>query len=244
MRNLQLPNLKNSILILTIGLLSSCAMSHPNRNYTPYAATVGSDTIQESLFTSDQQTISEEDIRRLLDGNIKLPDSARIAVYNFGTSSLSSFYSAYRYNEEFLKLKQSYMDTLSSKLNTSERVQKVILMPSMITSRNVTLTNLRESAVRLQADLLIIFSTKSDIYYKYKAFRKDQAKAYATIETVLLDIRTGVVPFSSIITKERLIQKEDKDLNITETQKRAANEAVIAALSESSKALVEFLNKR
>lgn len=236
--------MKNILLISTIVLLfTACKLSGPPGYYAYAWQASQSERIKESLFDSDERTISEEDIRRLLDGNVELPDTARVAIFNFGTSSLNKYYSSYRYNEEYLKSKQSYIEALTSTISESNRVEKVILMPSIMTNQDPTLTSLRESAVRLQADILIIFSIKSDIYYKYKAFKNDQAKAFATIETVLLDIRTGVVPYSNIITKEHLIQKKATDLDINETQKRAENEAVLKALTESGKELVDFLNE-
>ena len=38
------------------------------------------ETITESLFDSKDRTISEADIQRLLNGDIKLPDTIRIAI--------------------------------------------------------------------------------------------------------------------------------------------------------------------
>lgn len=231
--------------IITVFMLSTaCNVSRPPSQLSTYSALgVQSGPITKSLFNSNDRTISEEDIHRLLDGEIRLPDSARIAIYNFGTSTLNKYYSGYSYNEEYLKSRQNYIDTLISTLQNCQRIEKTILMPSILTNQEPTLTNLRESAVRLQADMLIIFSTTSDVYYKYKAFKKDQAKAFATIETVLLDIRTGVAPYSNIVTKEKLILKQETDLNIRETQKRAENEAVILALIESGGKMVEFLSE-
>ena len=76
---------------------------------------------------------------------------------------------------------------------------------------NASITQLREAAVRLQADMLLIFSLKSDIYSKYRAFAKDEAKAFATNETLLMDIRTGVIPFSNVVTRDTLIKKGTED---------------------------------
>ncbi len=237
--------MKHVILILMVALFAACGVNRPINTLPTYPQQAyAGERIEKSLFNSDDRTISEEDIQRLLDGNITLPDSARVAIYNFGSTSLNKYYYNYSYNEEFLKLKQGYFENLTTSINQAGRVYKVTLMPSIMTNQNPTLTNLRESAVRLQADLLLIFSIKSDIYYKYKAFKRDQAKAFATIEIVLLDIRTGVVPYSNIVTKEELIQKENTDSNIQETQKRAENEAVLAALSESGEKLVDFLNEK
>lgn len=48
-----------------------------------------------------------------------------------------------------------------------------------------------------------------------------QAKAYSTCEGFLLDVRTGLIPFSRTITKDYLATKEKRDANIKETMARA-----------------------
>lgn len=230
--------------ILTLTGLCACSVSQSPVAYPPYSQLAQErEPITQSLFESADRTISEADIQRLLDGKIKLPDSARIAIFNFGTNNLNKYYSGYAYDEEYLRFRQNNIDTLIAALQRSPRVAKTLLMPTMMTHANPNLTNLRESAVRLQADMLVIFTTTSDIYYKYKAFKKDQAKAFATIETVLLDIRTSLVPYSDIVTKEELIIKEVTDLDIRETQKRAENAAIMSALTESGNNILAFLNE-
>jgi hypothetical protein len=52
----------------------------------------------------------------------------------------------------------------------------------------------------MQADLLLVFRVSSDTYTQYRAFAKDKVKAYSTCEMVLLDIRTGLVPFTRVIS--------------------------------------------
>ncbi len=201
------------------------------------------DIITESLFDDKEATLSEADIQRLLSGRIVLPDTVRVAVYKYGSAATNRYYSNYWYNEEYLKIQQNYIDILVSKVKEAEKVKKVILMPSLMTPRKNGMTQLRESAVRLQADLLLVFTVRSDIYYKYKMFKKDEAKAFATCEAILLDIRTGVVPHSSVITKEAYVKKGDDDWTSEETRKRAETEAVIRALNETGRGVADFLQE-
>lgn len=238
-----------TLVLSFISLLSCTPNGYPDQsgyNSQPGLSQANvNDPITQSLFQDGSSTISEEDIQRLLDGQIQFPDSARLALYKISASSNSMhrYYTYQTNNEELLKWQQNQIETLSETIGSSNKIQKVMLMPSLLTHPYPNLTNLRESAVRMQADLLLIFSVKSDLYYKYRAFKKDQAKAFATVETVLLDIRTGVAPYSNIITREQLIQKTGLDLNLAEMQKRAENEAIILALEASGDALVEHLAK-
>jgi hypothetical protein len=244
-----MPNLKTPvsmrnprIIYLAFFILSACTVSRPTDRLS-IEVPQASEAITRSLFDSEGRTISEEDISKILNGHILLPESSRVALYHFGRASMSKYYSSYWQDEEFLKLRQTYLDTLVVGLRSSPAVARVSLIPSMLISSEPTITNLRESAVRMQSDVLIIFSIESDIYYKFKAFRKDRAKAFATIETLLLDVRTGIITYSSIITREKLIEKNDNDLDIKETQKRAESEAVILAMSESAKLLKNYFQE-
>jgi hypothetical protein len=200
--------------------------------------------ITTSLFDSKDKTLSEENIQRLLNGKIKLPDTIRIAVYKYGNSSGRRYYSNWWLDEEFLKVQQQYIDTLVSEIKVSNRVKKVTLMPSMMISNNPSLTELREATVRLQADMLLVFSINSDIYYKYKMFKEDEAKAFATTETILMDIRTGVIPHSSIVTREKFIKKSQADLSTDEMRKRAEIDAVVLSLIETGQRAANFLNEK
>ena len=109
------------------------------------------------------------------------------------------------------------------------------------TTNQSNLTHLREASVRLQADVLLILSVKSDIYHKYKVFKKDRVKAFATCEGLLMDIRTGMIPFSDVLNSEEEIVKEKKDWSIETVRKQAENNAVLSALSNVGKNIATFL---
>ncbi len=243
--------MRNLLLLLGISILLSACGSTRNMSYPPGDSygIMGSFAensryekkgITESLFKSDKSTISEADIQRLLDGEIRLPDTVRVALLNFGSNSTRRYYANYWMNEDYLKLKQSYLDIIEEKLSRSGRVGKTMVVPKLILSHNPDIVQLREAAVRLQADVILIFTVKSDIYYKYKMFKKSEAKAFATCEALLMDIRTGVIPFSEVVTSDMLVSKEDSDLTEEEMRMRAENEATQKTLNEVADKLVQF----
>ncbi|MEM7371337.1 MAG: hypothetical protein AAF587_22165 [Bacteroidota bacterium] len=231
---------KDCLLLLICVTLSACTTTRPIPGDLPAPE---QERITQSLFDSKDRSLSEENIQRLLDGTIILPDTVRISVFKYGTPAANQYYNQYWYNEEYLKVQQKYLDTLIAQIQKAEKVKRVVLMPSLMVSRSPTITELRESAVRLQTDLLLVFSLHSDIYYKYKAFTKDDAKAFATCETILMDIRTGVIPHSSVVTKENFTNKRSTDLSVDETRKRAETGAVIQTLLESGKGVADFLQQ-
>lgn len=232
-----------SCLGLALVVLTSCTPTRQmSRSYDEHY--VKSNNIEQSLFSSKDKTISEADIQRLLNGKITIGDSIRIAIFNYSKYSRSNSYSNYYYytnDEELLKTQQQYIETLSNKLAISKNTQKVILMPSIMANDKSSITNLRETAVRLQADLLLVYNIYSDIYYKYKTFSADVAKAFATVECFLMDTRTGVIPFTSVTTQESIKSKTNDDLTTEELRKKTEKEAVIKALDDIGNDLYKFL---
>lgn len=237
-------NIKSlSILFISTILFYGCASTSTYPTAVEYASEQDSQPIEYSLFESKDQTISEENIQRILNGEIKIPDTVRIAVFKYASASTNKYYSYYWNDEEYLKTQQSYIDTLISQLKNSTRIKKIITVPSLMTGDQPNMIQLRETAVRLQADLLLVFTINSDIYYKYKTFQKNEAKAYATIETLLMDTRTGVVPHTSIVTQEMHIQKAEEDWTNEETRKRAENGAIFKSLIVTGKKVYGFLEE-
>lgn len=199
--------------------------------------------ISRSLFNDKDRTISEEDIQRLLDGRIAIGDTVCVALFKFSGSSINRYYTNWWSDEEYLKTQQSFVDTLTNHIRKASKVKKIFPVPSLMTDQHPNMTQLRETAVRLQADILIVYAISSDIYYKYRMFQKNQAKAFATCETILMDTRTGVIPHSSVITRETLAMKGQDDLTDAETRKRAEREAIALTLVDSGRAITEFLNQ-
>ncbi len=197
--------------------------------------------LTQSLFKNEEATISEEDIQRILSSDIVLPDSLRIAVLNYGSSSVSRYYASYWSSEEYLRLQQDYIDLIEQQLAPLPNVRRIQLLPKLVTGTHPTISTLRESAVRLQADLLFIFSIHSDIYTNYRLFNKNEAKAYATCETLLLDIRTGIIPHAEVATRDTLLVKFDAETGDEELRRRAETEASRLVLREVAERLRRYV---
>ena len=88
---------------------------------------------------------------------------------------------------------------------------------------------------------MLVFRVGSDTYSQYRAFAKDKAKAYSTCELVLLDVRTGLVPFTRVVSRERLELKQAADLDLSETMRRAEQGSAAEALKVAAEDLVNFV---
>lgn len=116
------------------------------------------------------------------------------------------------------------------------------VLPSLLTPSSPTISVLREAAVRLQAEILLVFRINSDLHVDYAIWGKDKVKAYSTCEAVLLDVKTGLIPFTSVVTREYLTKSGGDGLDTYETTQRAKKTAALESLEEISDRLVDFLD--
>ncbi len=189
-----------------------------------------------SLFASDQAVMSNEAIDKVLTSKLTLPAQGRVAVLRFGPHSRWLWWS-----EELTKLGQETVSKFLGKLQACSRIADASLLPSLLTPGKQTVPYLREAAARYQADLLLVYRSASYTYEKQRFLAPDEAKANCFVEAVLLDVRTGVVPFTSVVTRTYTAKKSREDFNFTETVRKAELKALGQALDEVADDLVEFL---
>jgi hypothetical protein len=231
--------------LAALGLLfAACAskkpaMVNPMMASADYAA---KEPITTSLFPSDQAVLSDDAVRRVLESKLELPAKAKLALMKFPEGEGSRYYGRYYWrDEDYLKLQQSQVDTLTQALLASDQIAEVMPLPSLMTPSRVSIPVLREAAVRMQADLLLVFRVGSDTYSQYRTFAKDKVKAYSTCELVLLDVRTGLVPFTRVVSREKLELKQSGDLDTSEAMRRAEQISAAEALKAAGEDLVQFV---
>jgi hypothetical protein len=111
----------------------------------------------------------------------------------------------------------------------------------MLVPEQRTVPYLREAAARYQADLLLAYRTNCRTFQKYKFIDPNETKAYCSIEAVLLDVRSGIVPFTLVSSNEFSAVKEAGDTNFNETIKKAEMSAVAKSLNQVATQLTAFL---
>lgn len=234
-----------TLLIAAIILLTACNTTRPLGNNAGPDFPTGDTLISQSLFNDKASTISEENIQKILEGTYTLPQQLRVAIVRLEpTSQLKKYYWNYWSDEQYLKTQQSYLDLFSDKIKQSSRVTKLSIIPDLLVSKSPSFTNIREAAVRMQADIVVIYSVTSDIYTKYKAFTKPDIKAFATTQLIMLDVKTGLIPFSTIVTKDLLSQKKKDELNNSEAVSRIQHEAALLTINDIGQKITEFLNAK
>lgn len=215
--------------------VTSRELSSPSSDY--YSS--DSESITQSLFNDKNASISEENIQKILTGKFKLSENLRVAIVKLESNSSQRKY--YWSDEEYLKTQQSYLDLFTQNLKNSGKVKSVKLIPDLLISNNLSFTNIREAAIRTQSDIVVVYSISSDIYSKYKMFSKTDIKAFATTQLIIMDVKTGLIPFTTIVTKDVQSRKKENELNDSEAINRTKNEAVLSTINEIGEQMNDFL---
>ena len=201
--------------------------------------------LESSLFTNDKAILDEESIQRILASRFAMPKEIKIALFKMQEDQQKAIqYYGYGYwrSEEYLTIQQGFIDTISGEIEKSSKVIEVACLPSIMIPKDPSLPSIREAAVRMQADMILVLKISADVYEKYRIFKTDQAKAFCTSEAFFLDVRTGLIPFSSIITNEYIATQEKNDANFNETMVRAQREAALLSLRALGEKTLEFIN--
>jgi hypothetical protein len=190
-----------------------------------------------SLFKSDTEILSDSAIRRILEFSLRLPASSRIAVLQLAERSLYTDYWS-----RISHAPATVPERLLAALRASPRVSHASFLPSLLVPKDRSVGHLREAAARYQADLLLVYSTDCRSYERYRFLASSQVKAVCQIEAILIDTRTGVVPFTSAVRQEFEARKTSQDANFNDTVRRAELAAIESGLSATGEKAVAFLS--
>lgn len=229
-----------STLLFAAFCFSACEVTKPLGDHRPPGSPADT-LITQSLFADRAATLSEDAVQKILDGTFQLPKTLRVAVVKLESPQQRGRF--YWSDEDYLKTQQAYLDLFSEKLTASARVTKLSVVPDLLLSKTPTFTQIREAAVRLQADAVVVYAVSSDVYANYKIIGKTDIKAFATTQLIVMDVRTGLIPFSAVATRDLLSQKKKDELNDAEARSRIQHEAVLLTINDIGARLTAFLQR-
>lgn len=225
--------------LLSIFALAGCAMepvSTVDRSDVYYESLREGETGEtQSLFTSDEAILSDGDISKILAHRYTAPPHNRIGVIALGRA----FW--FGYSEELARTGTGIQANMVTKLRASPRVYDASYLPTLLIPQKRTVGHYREAAARYQADLLLIYQAACRTYSKYRFLAPDESKSYCNVEAVILDVRTGIVPFSVTTSRDFFTKENREDMNFQETRARAELKALADALAEVGDEVVAFL---
>jgi hypothetical protein len=206
----------------------------PPSGYVGIAAE-DNERLQGSLFKGDQAVLSNQDIERILSAHLTLTDRHRLAVLRLN-SRLS-------WSEELSDLEAQNSERFLQALRSDPQLTQVRLMPSLLVPEKQTVPYLREAAARFQADLLLVYTTRVQTFRQGRVFSPDEVRARCLVDSVLLDVRTGIVVHSAQIAESVEAKKAQGDLNFSETVAKAEANATGKALLKDADAIVAYLRE-
>ncbi len=189
--------------------------------------------LQDSLFKGDQAVLSDQDIARILGTQIRLADRRRLAILSLSPTGW--------WSEDLADVEAKNLDNLQRVLKSSPQLTEVRFLPTMLVPEKRTVPYLREAAARIQADLLFVYTTRIQSFRRDRFLKPDEVHAQSVAESVLLDVRTGIVVHSAHSTEHIAMKKTPTDLNFSETIARAESEARGKAVLSLANALITHL---
>ena len=189
-----------------------------------------------SLFPSDIAVLSDSAIKRILTYRLTLPHAARVAVIPLGEQPVGWLSS-----EDFTRLNEALTDSILTALKESPRVSRAALLPTMLVPRTRTIPYLREAAARYQADLLLGYRTNCTLFHKFRILRRSLYRSVCSVEAILLDTRTGIVPFTAVASRAETFARQKRDFDTREAIINAQFQTTSEALSEVAKKVQVFL---
>lgn len=172
---------------------------------------------EQSLFRGDQAILSDQDISRILATQVQLSDRRRMAVLSLSPVN--------PWSQDLADMEAKNLDSLLQALKTSPQITEVRILPSMLVPEKRTVPYLREAAARVQADTLFVYSARMQSFRRDRFLKSDEVHAQCIADSVLLDVRTGIVLNTGHATENIAMKKAPADLNFEETIARAESEA-------------------
>jgi hypothetical protein len=184
--------------------------------------------------------LDDAGIQALLAAPVRLPGTMRVALVHLGHRSLARYWRSWLPEAE---LALSLSPALAERLEAGEHVTDASYLPAFLLPAERTVDGIREAAARYQADVVLIFSTESHVFERKTLFHKDRVRAFCLADCALLDVRTGLVPFTSRAMQEFEASKSSDELEFSETVARAELAAIQAAMIENAGNLAAFLDR-
>lgn len=193
----------------------------------------GRATLRQSL-VSASEPLNEAAVQKILSSKVELPKSINLAIVRLSDS---------RDGLDFQTIDQEIADKFYDKANWGSRVQSIIPVPQVMIAKPATFASLRQAAVLLQADALLIIKPVSYGDWKFQWFDDDKAKGITSLEVLLLDTRTSVVPYTSVVTETVELAKDKSDYSTYELMNRAKKASETKALLQVAPAVQKFITK-
>ncbi|MEL6544744.1 MAG: hypothetical protein AAFQ82_08965, partial [Myxococcota bacterium] len=144
--------------------------------------------------------------------------------------------------EDFLQSRRRFVDRVEKPLLESKNVVEVAHVPRLMTGESPSLAQMREAAALMQAELLLIYRTRSQLITDHNVFSVDEIRSQAVAEVMLMDVRSGAIPYSQAFEANHVEAQSKNDASGYETRKRADLQVTDKVLNKMAEAVTDFLS--
>ena len=228
-----------SVLIVSLVLAVGCSSMKPGNYKMKSDSYQSREEIKDSFF---QKKLTAEQVKTLLEQKLALPSDLKIAVvkleHEWNLTTMADF--QYQRNQQLIVSDENAkaIDDIKGK---DKKIKEIAVVPQMLIPKDPTIENMREIAALMQADLLMVIKTRSQTDSKFRMFHKDQIKTVSTVEAMIIDVKTGVIPFTTIAS-DTIKLKENKDFSYEELYIKSSLKAEDKALSQVFRNVGEHFN--
>ncbi len=193
--------------------------------------------LRASLLRDEKAMLPEEAIQRLLATRVPIPRRVKLAVVPLGHRGA-------RLDDtpelDVIQARRELLDALEEPLQETGRFAEITHVPRALLPPEPSLTRLREAAALMQADLLLVYSTRAELVTIRYLFIPNEVKVHASVELFLVDVRTGAVPYADAHEAVHTELQSRSDDRVVETQRRGEKNATARVLGEAAAGLVRF----
>lgn len=200
--------------LLLAGLAAGCGLQQQrSQEY------LDRDVLDTPVLRPGNAMLSEEAIRLLLTTRVAVPEKAKLAVAALDHRSLK----AERYGQaaEFLERRKEFLAAIENPLRETGRFVEIVHVPSLLIEKEPSLVRLREAAALMQANLLLVYQIRTQLIYDAHVFSKDEVKSQGAIDVLLVDVKTGAIPYTDTFEATQVEKEQKGDADTFETRKRA-----------------------
>jgi hypothetical protein len=216
-------------ILILLFLLTSCSSFKVNKEYLQSKEYEQREALQTSFVKDKGEDLTEAEITSLLSKKIELKDKIKMVVTYIGPRS-------------FFQVTKDRETIFSEIIKNDSRLQDIQFIPTILLPKDKSFKKLREIAALMQADLLLFIESKEISNFKFYLLTKNETKATVSIEAIVMDVKSGAIPFSSRATESKLIENGVEDFTREEFITKASLQAEDLALKEIMNNVHHYFN--
>ena len=197
-------------------------------------------SLSGSFVKKTEGNLSDEQIQRLLNSKLVAPQRIKLAIVRLQGQATNDMSWLQPRMSEQLALNNGIENAILSLKKASPKVTEINIIPGILLPQSMTLANLRDVAALTQSHLLLILKSNSDSDFEFSLIN-DEVIAESAIESFLIDVRTGAIPFTSTTHGRKVFKEKSSDLNNREFMTRARRELEAETLTLLMKDLSQFI---